>query len=349
MAAIWYSNLSFMLMMYVVLEGYDIGAGMLQYIVGKTDAERRTVVAAIGPLWSWHEVWLLGFGGTLLLAFPAVMTSVLSGFYLAIFLLIWALVLRGVSIELSGHIEDALWRSAWDFCFVASNTLLAILLGAALGNVLRGVSLDAQGNFALPLFTDFRPKGRVGILDWYTLSVALFMLSTFAAHGASGLAKRTSGLVHDRSIRLATRLWQVVIVLLAFVSVETWLVRPEFFAAMLHQPFGWLGILFVVAGLSTVRAGIKSKNDARALAGSAVFIAGLMIAGAAGVYPSMLRSTTIPDYSLSVYRTAADTHGLFIAIVWWPIALVFASGYFWFIHRNYRGKVRPATDVRTPY
>src|SRR5262245_188613 len=121
MIATWYAILSLMLTMYVVLEGFDIGAGMLQYIVGKTEAERRIVIAAIGPLWSWHEVWLVGFGGTLLLAFPTVMAVSFSGFYLAFFLLLWSLVLRGISIEISGHIEDSLWRTAWHFCFVVSN------------------------------------------------------------------------------------------------------------------------------------------------------------------------------------------------------------------------------------
>ena len=111
MIAIWYAILSFMLLMFVVLEGFDIGAGMLQYVVGKTEAERRIVITAIGPLWSWHEVWLVGFGGTLLMAFPTFMAATFSGFYLALFLLIWCMVLRGVSIEVSGHIADPLWRT----------------------------------------------------------------------------------------------------------------------------------------------------------------------------------------------------------------------------------------------
>src|SRR5262245_28387915 len=199
MTGVWYSILSFMLTMFLVLEGFDIGAGMLQYVVGKTEAERRTVIAAIGPLWSWHEVWLVGFGGTLFLAFPAILAASFSGFYLALFLLLWTLVLRGVSIEASGHIEDPLWREGWHFCFVVSNVLLAVLIGAALGNVVRGVPLDARGTFALPFFTNFSPDGNVGILDWYTLSVSAFFLVTFAAHGANGLALKTEGAVHDRS------------------------------------------------------------------------------------------------------------------------------------------------------
>lgn len=338
-----------MLMMYVVLEGFDIGAGMLQYVVGKTEAERRTVIAAIGPLWSWHEVWLVGFGGTFLLAFPAMMTATFSGFYLALFLLLWSIILRGVSIEVSGHIDDPLWRVAWHSCFVASNILLAVLIGAALGNVVRGVPVDSQGTFALPLFSNFRASGSVGILDWYTLSVAVFLLLTFAAHGASGLAQRTDGRVHDRSVTIANQLWKIVFALLAIITVETWLVRPVFFSAMLHRPFGWLGLLGVGYGIVSILAGLKNRQDSRALAGSAVFISGLMITGASGVFPLMLRSTIAPEYSLSAYRTAADAHSLAVAIVWWPIALLFALGYFWFSYRNYSGKVRPTQDTQTPY
>jgi cytochrome d ubiquinol oxidase subunit II len=199
----WYALVSFMLMMFVVLDGLDMGAGMLQHLVGKTDAERRMVVAAIGPLWSWHEVWLVSFGGTLFVAFPNILAVSFSGFYFALFLLLWALIGRGISIEVGGRIQDPLWRTAWDFAFVASNVLLAILIGAALGNVVRGVPLKADGKFTMALFTNFSPYGNVGILDWYTVSVAVFTLATFAAHGANALVLKTEGLLHDRSLRIA--------------------------------------------------------------------------------------------------------------------------------------------------
>lgn len=160
MVETWYAILSFMLAMYVVLEGLNVGAGMLQYVVGRTDAERRMVIAAIGPLWTWHEVWLVSFGGTLMVAFPSILACSFEGFYLALFLVLWGLVLRGVSIEVSGQIGDPMWRSAWHFTFAASNVLLAILIGAALGNVTRGVPLDASGKFTLPFFTNFSPSAR---------------------------------------------------------------------------------------------------------------------------------------------------------------------------------------------
>src|SRR6516225_7549505 len=172
-----------MLIVYVVLDGRNFGAGMLHWLVARAPEERRQVIAAIGPLWSWHEVWLVGFGGTLLLAFPAILAASFAGFYMALMLLLWCLILRGISIEMSGHIADPLWRSAWHFIFVASNVLLAILIGAALGNILRGVPVGADGKFALSFFTNFSARGNVGILDWYTLAIAIFIVATFAAHG----------------------------------------------------------------------------------------------------------------------------------------------------------------------
>ncbi len=349
MIEIWYAILAFMLVMFVVLEGFDIGAGMLQYVVGKTEAERRLVIAAIGPLWSWHEVWLVGFGGTLLLAFPKILATTFAGFYLALFLLLWCLVLRGISIELSGHISEPLWRTAWHFVFVVSNVLLAILIGAALGNVLRGVPLDANGQFALAFFTNFSPRNHVGILDWFTVSVAVFMLTTLAAHGANGLAQRTDGPVRTRSLQVAGVLWKIVLALLVIITAETRFVRPDVFAGMAHQPLGWLGLACVAIGLIAIFTGLRSSRESRALVGSTLFIAGLMIAGAAGVFPIMLHSTLAPENSLSAYQSAAAGHGLAIALVWWPLALVFAIGYFMFVYRHYHGKVKPAEDTQNPY
>ena len=146
---------SFMLVTYVVLDGRNFGAGMLHWLVARTPAERRQVIAAIGPLWSWHEVWLVGFGGTLFAVFPRVLASAFAGYYLALFLILWCLILRGISIEFGGHINDRLWQGFWDFVFVISSLLLAVLFGAAGGNLARGVPLDDHGNFAMAFFTDF--------------------------------------------------------------------------------------------------------------------------------------------------------------------------------------------------
>jgi cytochrome bd ubiquinol oxidase subunit II len=350
MIAIWYAIVCFMVLMFIVLEGFDIGAGMLQCIVAKTEDERRLVITAIGPLWSWHEVWLVGFGGTFLLAFPAVMALTFSGFYLAFMLLLWCLIFRGVAMEFSGHIADPLWRTAWNFCFVVSNALLAILVGTAIGNVIRGVPLGADEKIALPLFTNFSPYGNVGILDWYTVSLAVFTLAIFAAHGANGLAQRTDGAVHDRSLAISPVLWKTVLVGLAIIAMETLLVRPSLFSGIVHQPFGWMGLIGIVAGTVGVFRCLRRNDASRALISSTVLIAGLMISTAVGAFPVLLRSTLAPEYSLSAYHTAAGSHGLAVALIWWPIALLFAVGYFLFIFPYYyKGKVALATDSQTPY
>ncbi|HEY1789483.1 MAG TPA: cytochrome d ubiquinol oxidase subunit II [Verrucomicrobiae bacterium] len=349
MIEIWYAILSFMLVMFVVLEGFDFGAGMLQYIVGKTEAERRLVIAAIGPLWSWHEVWLVGFGGTMLVAFPNIIASLFAGFYMALFFVLWSLLLRGVAIEVSGHLADPLWRTGWHTIFVAANFLLAVLVGAALGNIVRGVPLNSSGKFALALFTNFSPKGSVGILDWYTVSVAVFVLIIFAAHGATALVLKTDGPVHDRSLRIANLLWRIIVILLPVITFESWYVRPQLFSGLVHQAFGWLGLICVIGAIPVIFIGLKNGWDLCAVIASGAFIAGLMIAGAAGVFPIMLYSTIAPENSMSAYQNAAAGHGLAVALVWWPLSLIFSLIYFIFIYRHYTGKVKASQDTQKPY
>jgi cytochrome d ubiquinol oxidase subunit II len=344
MVEIWYAVLVFMLTAFLVLEGWDFGAGLLHFIVGRNESDRGVVIAAIGPLWIWHEVWLVGFAGMTLATFPAVLASAFAGFYLALFLLLWCLILRGVAIEVRAHSRDPLWREGWDFVFACANLLLALLIGVALGNVIRGVPLDSAGDFTLPFFTDFRPWGRVGILDWYTVSIGIFVVLLFAVHGASYLALKTAGPVHDRSERLARALWPVVLLLLLVTTAETRSVRPDLFTGMMHRPAGWLAMAGVVVGGFTALAGQWRRRELASFSGSCVLIASLMAAGAAGVFPAMLRSTLAPGATITAYSGAADEHGLRLALIWWPIALALAGSYFAFIWRHYRGKVNAATD-----
>src|SRR6202040_3350484 len=149
MIATWYGIAGAMLIIYVALDGRNFGAGMLHGFVARTAAERRQVVAAIGPLWSWHEVWLVALGGVLFVAFPRFLATAFSGYYLALYLVLWSLILRGISLEVGGHIDNRLWQGFWDFVFTVSNILLAVLFGTALGNEARGVSLDSNGEFHL--------------------------------------------------------------------------------------------------------------------------------------------------------------------------------------------------------
>src|SRR5215471_5928841 len=173
MVFIWFWLVAAMITAYVVLDGFDLGAGVLHLFIAKTDAERRTVIRTIGPVWDGNEVWLIAGGGTLFFAFPVLYASSFSGFYLPLMMVLWLLILRGISIEFRSLVAGPLWPAFWDVTFCLSSALLAIFFGAALGNVVRGVPLDGQGYFFEPLWTDFRFGEDVGILDWYTILVGV--------------------------------------------------------------------------------------------------------------------------------------------------------------------------------
>ena len=340
MVELWFALLSFTLILFAVLDGWTIGAGALHLIVARNDLERREVIAAIGPLWSWNEVWLIAAGGTFLFAFPAILAASFAGFYLALWLVLWSFVLRGIAIEVGGHIRDRLWQTFWDFVFAVASALLALLFGLAIGNVIRGVPLDGSGKFSMPLFTDFGVHGRVGILDWYTLSVAVFATVLLAAHGATYLRLKTDGPVHERSTRWAHRLWMAAAVLFVVITFETAVVRPEFYQAMVERPLVWLSIAAIAAGAWAVWSGLLRPGETRAFAGSCAVIAGLLAGAAASVFPVMLHSTMAPEFSMTAYRGATAERGLEIALVWWPAALVLALTYAVVIMRAYSGKVR---------
>src|SRR5437899_3354618 len=225
MDALWFAIVSAMLAVYVVLDGFDFGVGILHRFVAKNDEERRTVLAAIAPVWDGNEVWLVAAAGVLFMAFPRVYSAVFSGFYLALMIVLWLLILRGIAIESRSHNENPLWRSFWDTIFSLASALLAVVLGASLGNMVRGVPLDESGFFAIPLFTDFQPGEQPGIFDWYTTLVGVFTLCVLAGHGALYLAWKTAGSVQVRSQAWARRAWLAVLPLWALVTVATASVR----------------------------------------------------------------------------------------------------------------------------
>jgi len=342
MVELWYAIVVLMLGVYVVLDGWDIGAGALHLAVGKSDADRRTVISAIGPFWLWHEVWLIAAGGALMLAFPAVMGTAFSGFYLALMMLLWGLIGRGMAIELAGHIEDRLWRSFWDIAFTGSSALLAILLGAAFGNVLRGVPIGPEGRLNLPLFTHFGVRGAVGILDWYTVSVAAFTLVCLAAHGASYLASRTDGKVNQEAHRQARRLWLATFVSLPILTVMTAYVRRELFAGIASRPLAWAFVAVLAGGIWAVSSGVWARDERRTLLGGCAVILGLLGSAAVGVFPVMLKSTIATEHSMTAFDGGAAEGSLRIGLVWWPVAFVMAVGYILFIARHFGGKISAA-------
>ena len=344
MEMLWFWLVSVMVAIYAVMDGFDFGAGILHHWVARSDPERRQVLSAIGPLWDGNEVWLLAAGGSLLLAFPKVLAAGFSGFYLAMFMVVWTLILRGIAIEFRSHVVDRMWRSFWDFTFTFASVLLPVLLGAALGNVVRGVPLDESGYFAIPLFTHWGTHNPVGILDWYTVVMGVFALVTVANHGALFLCWKTEGPVHERARWIAMPLSIVTAVMGGFCTLATAHVNPDVYANLAHAPLAGLGVAVFLFGLATLFWGQLRGRFGLAFLGSAAFILGLLAATAACVFPVMLKSTLDPAYSLTALNAAVGPQGLRTGLVWWVVGFPIAVTYFVVLFRLHRGKVKPAAD-----
>src|ERR1700723_2778138 len=227
MGIVWFCLVAIMITVYVLLDGFDLGVGAIHLIVAKTDEERRQVLASIGPVWDGNEVWLIAVGGTMYFAFPALYASGFSGFYLPLMIVLWLLIFRGASIEFRNHIKSAVWDPLWDFLFCASSLLLAVFFGAALGNVVRGVPLDASGYFFEPLWTNFRLDAGVGILDWYTVLIGVMALVTLTAHGSYYVALKTDADLGRRARGFALLCWPLQFFLTFSALVATYFIRPE--------------------------------------------------------------------------------------------------------------------------
>jgi cytochrome d ubiquinol oxidase subunit II len=312
---------------------------MLHRFVARTDGERRTVLAAIGPVWDGNEVWLIAAGGMLFLAFPRVYAAAFSGFYLALMIVLWLLILRGIAIESRSQQENPLWREFWDTTFGLASALLAVVLGTAPGNVVRGVPLDATGGFAIPLFTDFQPAARPGIFDWYTTLVGVFTLCVLGGHGALYLVWKTAGPVQARSRAWALKAWLAVLPLFALVTLATIWIQPTVCTSIFTRPWSLGFALLMVAGLLGVFLFLKREQELAAFLSSSAFLLGLMGATMVGIYPFWLRSTLDPAHSLTAENAASEDYALGVAIVWWVIGIILAGAYFVYVYRSFRGKV----------
>ncbi|MEW5974798.1 MAG: cytochrome d ubiquinol oxidase subunit II [Acidobacteriota bacterium] len=338
METIWYCLVAIMIAMYVVFDGFDLGAGIVHPIVARTEQEKRIVLKTIGPVWDGNEVWLLAAGGTLYFAFPALYASGFSGFYLPLSMVLWLLMLRAISIEFRNHIDSPVWRPLWDALFCLSSTLLVIFFGAALGNVVRGVPLDADGYFFEPLWTDFRVSGQTGILDWYTILVGVAALAALLVHGALWVLLKTEGDLAQRSRQLALKAWWWLVATTAVTTYFTFQVQPHIPGRLLSQPWGFIFPILAVAGLFGIRWFLARQAQLKAFLASCLYLVGMLTSAVFGVYPYVLPANTDPSYSLTLFNAAAPEYGLKIGLVWWTIGMVLVTGYFIFTYRHFAGK-----------
>ncbi len=330
---VWFCLVAIMIAGYVVLDGFDLGAGIIHLFVARTDQERQLVLRTIGPVWDGNEVWLLAGGGTLFFAFPALYASAFSGFYLALMMVLWLLILRGLAIELRSHIANPVWTPFWDLTFSASSALLAVLYGAALGNVVRGVPLDDANNFFLPLWTNFQPGRESGALDWYTLLIGLTAFFALAAHGCHWVALKTSGDLHERSRALASKIWWALVAFTAIITFASFELQPNIAFEFRTRPWGVVFPLLALAGLIGMRT-----LSARFLC-SCLYLIGMLTSAAFGVFPYVLPSNISPNAGLTVSNAAAAPYGLYIGLAWWIPGMLLALAYSVFVYRRFAGKV----------
>ncbi len=344
METVWFIIVAFMLTMYVILDGFDIGTGIIYFLAGKDQEERRILLRAIGPVWDGNEVWLLAAGGTLYFAFPLLYASSFSGFYLPLMIVLWLLMLRGLGIEFQHQIHNPLWKSFWNVVFSFASILLAIFFGAALGNVVRGVPLNAQGYFFEPLWTTFTVVPESGILDWFTVLMGLVAFFVLTNHGANYIAYKTEGEIQSRARVIASVAWWGVLLLSIATMIAVSTIRPELWANYSTSTWGYLFPLIGILGLVGMFRFNRTQKDLLAFVSSSMFIAGMLSSTAFGLYPNVLPASTGPAYSLTVFNTKAQDYGLEVGLIWWMIGLVFVTGYFVYLYKTFAGKVRVSTE-----
>ncbi len=344
METVWFVIVAAMLAVYVMLDGFDLGAGAVHLYVARTDEERRLVLQSIGPVWDGNEVWLVAAGGTLYFAFPVLYAAGFSGFYLPLMIVLWLFVLRGVAIEFRHHVANALWQPFWDVVFALASALLAASLGVALGNVVRGVPLDAQAQFFLPLWTDFRPGARPGVLDWYTLFVGAGTALALALHGALWVSYRTEGPVAQRARGLARVAWWGVLAWTVAVTVVTQRLQPHVLVRLQAHPWGLIFPTVALVGLAGVEAFARRRAARAAFLASCCYLAGLLASVAFGLYPFVLPSSAGAHGGLDLYQAAAGEHGLRVGLAWFVPGILVVAACVAFTYRRLAGTVKVEAD-----
>jgi len=343
MATAWFCLLAFMLTMYVVLDGFDLGAGALYAWVARTPDERATVRHAIGPMWDANEVWLLAAGGTLYFAFPALYAASFSGFYLPLMVVLWLLIGRALGLELRHHVDDVLGR-ACDGVFLVSSALLPVFFGAALGNVVRGVPIEPDGYFFVPLWTNFQPGERPGVLDWYTVLSGVVALAALATHGARYLIVRAAGPVAARATVAATWGTRLLALLTPISLIATLHVRPTVLDNFRSWPIGILLPIAVAASLVTQEIASRRGRERLGFLASSAYLASMLGGAAFALYPTLLPSSGAPDRALTISSAATGAYAMRAAAGWWFIALVIVAVTFVHLYRTFRGKAGAHAD-----
>ena len=338
MGFLWFAIISVMLAAYVVLDGFDIGAGALHLFLGRTDDERKQIIRSIGPVWDGNEVWLLATGGVLYFVFPQLYASSFSGFYLPLTMVLWLLMLRAIGLEFRTHVKDKIWASFFDAIFSVGSLLLAIFYGAALGNVVRGLPLGPDHYFFLPLWTNWNVGAHPGVLDWYTVLSGVVALVALCVHGANYIVVKTNGELHERARSTALVLTPVLLVLTLLSLIATMAIHPNVTTNFNTLPIGYAIPLLVFASLVALFIFQKRRHEVLAFVFGALYLTLMLVGAVYALYPVILPAID-SQYNLTIANSITSSYALQVGLWWWIIGIVIALAYFVFLYRMFRGKV----------
>jgi cytochrome d ubiquinol oxidase subunit II len=315
--AIWYFLWVLLWAVYFATDGFDLGIGAFLPFLGKNDEEKRVMYNAIGPLWDGNEVWLITAGGVTFAAFPLMYAVMFSSLYSALMLILFALIIRGVSFEFRGKIDSPGWKKLWDFCLFIGSIVPSFLFGVAFANIFQGIPIDDKGVYHGTLFTLLNPYGILG--------GALFFL-LFLVHGAVWLSIKSDGDLHDRAARTASGLWPVLLVVAVVFLIASKFTTPIYDNYTAHPPL-FLLILITVLALLGVKLFLSRKNYWTAWFSSAITIIGATFFGFVGLFPNMLPSSLNPAFSLTAYNASSSHLTLQImftlAVIFVPVVLAY--------------------------
>jgi cytochrome d ubiquinol oxidase subunit II len=331
LAIIWFIIEGILLAGYAVLDGFDLGVGILHPFVPKTDEEKRIAINSIGPLWDGNEVWLVTFGGALFAAFPEAYATVFSGFYTAFMLLLFALIFRAVSMEFRGKLQSPKWRAFWDWGFFGGSSLASLLFGVAIGNAMVGIPLDSEGNFIGSLIDQLRP---------YPILVGLMTVALFALHGGLFLYLKTEG---ELKTRLRDAMWRAFgYFLVAYMLTTIYTVALVPHATANFERFPWAAIIVVVnvLAVANIPRCIHWNMPAKAFASSTLLIITLVGLFGLALFPNLVAASNDPAHSVTVFSAASSVKTLTIMLIIAVVGMPFVLTYTGIIYWTFRGKVR---------
>jgi cytochrome d ubiquinol oxidase subunit II len=331
LAIIWFGLEGVLLIGYAILDGFDLGVGILHPFVPKNDREKRIAINAIGPVWDGNEVWLVTFGGALFAAFPEAYATVFSGFYTAFMLLLAALIARAVSMEFRSKVESDRWRRFWDMAFFGGSTVAALLFGVAVGNAIVGLPLDAAGNFTGTLFDQLAP---------YPLLVGLMTVAMLAMHGGLYLYLKTEGDFQERLRDWLWRSWGVFLVLYMLTTMYTLALVPRATANFERWPWAALVVVASVLAVANIPRALHWGRPFEAFGSSCVVIATLVMLFGLALFPNLVTASNDPAYSVTIFSAASSPKTLTIMLIIAVIGMPFVIGYTSIIYWAFRGKVK---------